>query len=235
MTITPIEGKMEVSSDAVSWSDEILDQYVAPDLSRLKACTARDLPQIASARGHLMIWRAFHPTTTASARTALTLASNFVRHLDAAAVEYRSCVDHLRAYVAGLPKHRLSEHNVAVARLEGCILQLHVAMTCLKQIEVTQSKLSPLYVSGDGSDYDRLRLLNNRIKHFDEDLKDELTKPGGAGPSRVAPVWITDTHVVSSTASLSFDELAELIEHHLREAEQFVQRLWAGPPVTTST
>src|SRR5215211_2331637 len=46
-----------------------------------------------------------------------------------------------------------------------------------------------MFAPGDGSDYDRLRLLSNRIKHFDEDV--ERAAQAGAESIPIAPIWIT--------------------------------------------
>ena len=78
--------------------------------------------------------------------------------------------------------------------------------------------LPRLYENKDGSDYDRLREISNRIKHFDEDVT-VAAKKGERVP--IAPVWLTNVGLVASTAHLTFAEVEKIMRDQSIDAEAF--------------
>tara|TARA_R110002049_G_scaffold181846_2_gene349322 strand:- start:544 stop:831 length:288 start_codon:yes stop_codon:yes gene_type:complete len=62
-----------------------------------------------------------------------------------------------------------------------------------------------VYARHDGSPEDRLAELDNRAKHFAEDILDgDVRHP--------TPIWLSDEGLICSQAELSFVELAQLLE-----------------------
>jgi hypothetical protein len=87
---------------------------------------------------------------------------------------------------------------------------------------IKREKVKPrrpqLYVTGDQSDYDRLRLLNNSIKHFDEKIEAAMKN---AASVPIAPVWITNDGFECAKTSLLFLEMEAIFEAQAKDAEAF--------------
>jgi hypothetical protein len=231
----------------VQFSIEILDSLTAPKLSLLSSCGAPDVPELPNYHGLLVLNQALGFGKYKEPAKVLLL--NFLRRLRSATEEYRSGRENLEKYVSALPQHELGCCNRALAYFEDCILNANVAITCLsglgKYLQSLDPSVAPVFKVGDGSDYDSLRLLSNRIKHFDEDVLDAALSGSTSIP--VAPVWITNQGLEASNASLSFVELADILTTQARDAKAFAedffikagtdveqQRLTAANPFATS-
>lgn len=71
----------------------------------------------------------------------------------------------------------------------------NIAIVCLhglgKHLRRTDRSVPAVYSHDDSSDYNRLNKLNNRIKHFDEDIVEAAAKQSPT-IMPVAPVWVTN-------------------------------------------
>lgn len=203
----------------MQFSAHVLDEMIAPKLSLLTSCGARDVPQMPNHHIALVLNQAITPIYPERVKI-LTL--NFIRHIQAATAEYRNGRDSLSHYVSMLPDHGIGRYTRALAHFEDCVLNAYIAVVCLDGVGAVLRETNPsvprVFTPGDQSDYDRLRQLNNRIKHFDEDVAKAVE-----GHSRVpvAPVWITDTGLETPRHFLHFDELAEILVAQAKDAEDF--------------
>jgi hypothetical protein len=220
----------------VQFSVHILDDLTAPKLSSLTICGAPEVPELPNYHGSLVLNHALGFGRYKEPVTVLLL--NFLRRLRSATEEYRRGRENLAKYIAALPQHELGAYHRALAHFEDCVLNANVAIACLnglgKYLHSSHPSVPPVFKPGDGSDYDRLRSLNNRIKHFDEDIVEAALK--GSGNIPVAPVWITNHGFEASTASLSFVELADILTVQAGDAKAFAEdffdekrKLDAGP------
>jgi len=82
----------------------------------------------------------------------------------------------------------------------------------------TGAAVPKVFTVKDQSDYDRLRELNNRIKHFDEDVAKAVER-GSVIP--VVPVWITNDGLETAKHFLRFDELAAILTVQAGDAKAF--------------
>jgi hypothetical protein len=200
-----------------------LDTLWAPKLSLLTSCGAPEVASLPNYGGSLRLNQLF--SSAKYKEPVKVLLSNFVGRLSTAVEEYRAGRDHLLSYVAALPQHdRLRDHRRAVSHFESCILHGYTAIVCLAGVGRILQIDQRIFVHGDGSDYDRLRLLNNRIKHFDEDVEDAAR--AGTTSIPVAPVWITNDALESTAAVLRFCELAEILQVQSKDAEAFSQNFF---------
>ena len=110
-----------------------------------------------------------------------------------------------------------------MAHFENSILQLHVSIVSLAALGggtkpgKAESGLKQLYVRRDNSDYDRLRSLNNSIKHFDEAIEKAAR---ANAPIPIAPLWITNTGFdCLKSATLKFSEIETIFKHQAKDAE----------------
>lgn len=60
-------------------------------------------------------------------------------------------------------------------------------------------------------DYNKLRALNNRIKHFDEDVREALEE--GLQIQTYA-IWLTETNVECRDECISYADLARIMTEH---------------------
>ncbi len=188
------------------FSSEILDTYLAPALSDLTVCGAKELP---APPDYLLpaIWG--HIAGVRYKKSALLhLSLTFLKRSIVATDEYRMARENLLQYVDGLSQqqHRLASFLSALSHFEQCIGAVWQAAELYDETErwlLNSGQRRPnLFKRGDGSDLERLNQLNNVIKHF---------APCQAAITS-APVWITNTGLRSAGAVVSFDELLENIQ-----------------------
>jgi hypothetical protein len=126
----------------------------------------------------------------------------FGRRVEHAIREYRSARELLAGFVERLPQ--TNEHFLramrAATHFEQCIGAVCQASGLLDRIAVL---LPPDQPFPPDDRRRRLRLIWNRAKHFDEDLADKETPSA----ELTAPVWLTNTGIESTKASVSYAEL----------------------------
>jgi hypothetical protein len=209
----------------MQYSDYILDTLTAPRLTSLTACGAVEVPVLPDYETILKLNQVLGGVRYKH-HNAVVLIMTFIRRLKTAISEYNQGCQFLRKYVDAQPgNHLLDAHRVALAHFENSILQLHVAIVSVAALgggtRPGKAKLGrpQLYVCGDNSDYDRIRLLCNSIKHFDEEV--ERAAQSNA-PVLIAPLWITnDGFECSKNAKLSFWEIKAIFEDQAKDAETF--------------
>jgi hypothetical protein len=178
------------------YSVEVLDHLTAPKLSCLTTCGAVEIPPLPDFDAVLRMNQVLGGVRYKN-RNAVVLIMMFISRLKTAVSQYNQGRQFLEKYVNALPgNHLLEAHRNALAHFENSILQLHVAIVSLADISGMRQKV---YVSG--SDYDRLRLLNNSIKHFDEHIEKAMKR---ASSVPIAPVWITNDGLECTRTSLLF-------------------------------
>lgn len=199
------------------WAAHILNDHIAPDLNNLTECNVtavEALPNYAGAAilNNVLVAKVYN-------RNQITLLLGFISHLKRGIDFYTEGRSALSEYIASLPDHdRLDAHAVARVSFESCIIHAYLAVCRLRRFgESLGAPKNELYTLGDGSEYDRLRLINNRIKHFDEDI--EVGHGEFAGPA--VPVWLENAGLRSSNSFLSFEELAEILSSATDDAKSF--------------
>lgn len=204
------------------WSAHALDTFIAPKLSALTACSAPEIPELPNYLGSLRVNQLLG--IGAYPEPMSVLVDNFISRLAMAVNVYNAGRIHLMNYVANLEEQRFPEHRMALFSFENCILHGHIAGTCLNALSKVYGDIPPLFTKGDGSPHDRLRLLNNRIKHFDEDVEEAADGNGTEIP--LAPIWITDTGLESKTAALEFTELAGILTDRSADAKTLAEDIF---------
>lgn len=200
----------------MQYSDDFLD-LTAPHLSQLGSCNAPEVREPPDYARSLAMRQTFGAKRYKDANVVVYLA-RFATRLSVAAREYIHGREQLLRYVGGLPQHNaLAAHGRAVSHFESCVLNAHLAATSL---EGAAKVLAPSASFGKTDDYDRLRLLNNRIKHFAEDVA-VAAKAGTTAPA--APLWLTDDSIVCARAGLEYTELANLLQVHITDAKEFCE------------
>lgn len=189
----------------VQVSDEVLDSTVAPELSRLKVCGAKSIRRGPNQFARYQ-WLAMFGQKKYKKHIHALLVVYF-RRVDFARVEHNLGFKQLRNFISKLP-HSNSQtrfYRLALCHFETCLLHLHAANTCSKAID--KSLKQP---DTEDAAEKSLRLLANRIRHFDEDIY-EPKKGKLTGYNVIAPIWITNTGLKSSKEQLSFAKLREIL------------------------
>lgn len=189
---------------AGQFSPYVLDNYAAPELSKLTECGAPELPEPRSELGAFILKSLFIRTISDELRRALFL---FGRRTFHAVQEYRIGRELLLAYVNKLPQtnsHFLQALE-ATTHFEQCLASAYQAATLGHATE----KLAGASPFKDVL-MQRVYKLWNRSKHFDEDLTNPRN-PGWAAPEIIAPIWLTNYGVSSANGSLTFQELHSFV------------------------
>lgn len=200
----------------MQWSNHILDNYVAPKLSELNKCFPPEVAELPKYAESLTLNQIF--SSTRYKDSTKVVFSSFISRLRLGTEEYRHGRESLLKYES-LPDHsHLQFHRIALSKFENCVLQTYLSIACLNSLHHIIPELQPVFRKGDNSDYDRLRLLSNRIKHFDEDIVEaarlNITPP-------ISPVWITNSGLDCTNASITFDELASILKSQAEDAKYF--------------
>jgi hypothetical protein len=163
-----------------------LDTFMAPKLSELTACGAAILPDYPDYGAAFRLNRIF--VMGGVNPNVATLLENFISRLEFAASEYRFGREKLIEYIDSHPNRKLAPYYQSVFRFEDCVFHLYAVVCVINRLGAILGGV-PLFVRKDGSKYDRLRLLFNRVKHFDEDF-DRTASVAAQAPLK--PLWITN-------------------------------------------
>lgn len=191
---------------SMQYSDDILNS-IATAMSELKSPSP---PELSPDRGSLIEYAlniAFRPIRDDQWRVFGAVS---IQRSIAARAAYRAATCALEEYVRGLPaNHKINVYRDALDGFERCVHNARVAMNVVQHMEAKASQSKDpkklIYSQNDGSPEDRLAKMDNRAKHFPEDVfAGDVLHP--------TPIWIRDEGLVCSTAELSFIELARLLE-----------------------
>jgi hypothetical protein len=198
-------GTIKIAMDGTSgyFGPTILDKY-ATHLSELKDCGAPLLEESPNYLASFVLNRTFTNPLPDPQGGTLFLFGRRILH---AANEYKLGRDLLLAYV-----QKLSYTNTH-------FLQATIATTHFEQCVASSFQASSLFgtlvaLAGQPKIDDdltkRLKLIWNRSKHFDEDILKRRV-----AVDFTAPVWITNTGISSTKATVSFEELHSFLSKWL--------------------
>jgi hypothetical protein len=196
-----------------------LDNFIAPKLSQLTNCVVPALPDLenyfdALVLNYIFILRYDQPV--------FVLVLTSIKRLEGAVAAYQTGRSILNQYISELPQQRdLAKHRSAILNFETCLIHTYISVVCFNAV-AGLLKGPTFFTIGDGSPPDRLRLIYNRIKHFDEDV-DESAKARKVVP--LAPTWITNDGFESNDTSLLFSELADVLKNLISLAKVFAEDL----------
>jgi hypothetical protein len=184
----------------------VLNQYGAPSLSELNACGAPLLEEPPNYLATFVLNSIFiRNHVDPFGRLILMLGRRVLHSMQ----EYIRGRDLLFAYVQRLPE---TNSHFLQAMKAATHFEQSIASVC--QATALFERLTKL--SGqpklDDDRASRLRLIWNRSKHFDEDLKN----PNKTDADITAPVWLTNQGISSTRASVTFDELHSLLSDLLK-------------------
>ena len=186
-----------------------LDKFVAQDLSQLTECRAApiaaEFPDYQSWLSSFILTSMFrHPLSEDKAALAFAL----IRRAEAAISDYEEARAYLSEFVAG--NRDVGVYFRSLRKFESA-----VSVLCQALLLVPKALGKKLFKKGDGSSYDQLNLINNKIKHAD---------PEALPAGHLHVVWLKNEGLIADGASLPFDELRDLLHQIARQADWLANR-----------
>jgi hypothetical protein len=194
----------------VQFSSFFLDKYVAPEISSFTEASIPDMSAITAEQGYWLVNFVLNSGFQVSMDDALRRTLyNFLRRTEAAFREYEVARQSTLEYLAN--RDAISGYIVAVGHWEVLLSQAYQAWCLLARGQRI------LFQPGDGSPMQRLNLLYNRAKHAEKAITAQQLPPDGT-----LPVWLKNNGLHCVESSLSFEEVAEILEDlaHWAEASQ---------------
>jgi hypothetical protein len=182
------------------------DKYIAPEISKFTMATIRDMSKVDSEhdqwQAHFILSVMFGSPLPTPQRQQLI---NFLRRSHSALTEYSLA----RTATLGFlnDTERSLQYLDAIGHWEAFLGYAWQAYCFLAGGHVR------LFKKGDGSVLQRLNSLHNRAKHADEAIE----RGHFIGDSPLC-VWLTNEGLRSTETSLTFDEIAEIVEELARWA-----------------
>jgi hypothetical protein len=179
---------------------------VAHKLSLLTECGAREIPTYANWLNVFILNSVFIFRLPPKTRAYVF---NFLRRAEGALSAYREARKALIEYLE-TPRNVLSPYFRALLNFEVCISQCYQGYELL-----AMASGEKFFEPNEKSEAERLRILYVDSKHMDRMID------GGKIPTdATAAIWITNHGLESSRATLSFDELIEMLLQMGRLAER---------------
>ena len=135
------------------------------------------------------------------------LAFALIRRAEAAVEDYEEARSLLSTLVA--EGRSISLYFRCLRRLESVVAMLYQSLDLGRRALKTK-----LFAQGDGSPYERLNLIYNNARHSDPE-----TLPSG----QLHSVWIRNDGLFTEGASLTFDELRDLVCQISRIADKLAK------------
>jgi hypothetical protein len=185
---------------ALKFSSWFFDNKVAPELSKLKDPSIPDLSEYLKYGwlNALILRTTLKMTLSDQGRSNLV---NFMRRTEASIEEYEAARAALNDYLAG-PREVLTRYWRALNRFEYCISQAHQALFILRRMLKKN-----FFEKGDGSVEQRLSAVYNISHHLEK-----ITEQGELDGQTGTVIWLTNDGLVTATDSLTFAEIAEVVE-----------------------
>lgn len=175
------------------------DKFVAPRLSKLTQCHVPDMSQHDS---QCMDWITNYVLNT-SLRVNVPQPQRafhfmFLRRSETAFYEYDNARNCLDEYV----KHkRLYRFIRAVHHFESFLSQAWQGYEILRRLLDRR-----VFEKGDGSPHERLHILHCKSKHSDSAIE-----RGEVPGDTTMPIWLTNDGIECAEATLSYEEMSEVL------------------------
>jgi predicted RNA-binding Zn-ribbon protein involved in translation (DUF1610 family) len=201
-----VKRTVKATGSGMQPSNYLLDNFVAHKLSLLSECGARELSTDTNWIGGFVLTSVFRARLPAK---QCAYVFNFLRRAEGAISAYREARAALIEYLQ-MPPDILSPYFRALLNFEVCIAQCYQGHELL----ATASKVK-FFQKNDNSEAERLHTLYVDSKHMDQMID------GGRLPTEAtAAIWITNLGLESSRATVTFDELFEMLRHMAELADQ---------------
>jgi hypothetical protein len=191
-------------------SNYFKDKYVAPEISSFTSASIRDMSAVSAEQNYWLINfilnTGLRVTMNDAARQTFY---NFLRRTEAAFLDYEAARQRTLKYLGSPNRDALAEYIVAIGHWEAFLSHAYQACCLLYRGQKS------FFERGDGSVLQRLNLLYNRAKHAETAITNQQLPPDGT-----LPVWLKNDGLHCVESSLTFDEIAELLEELAQCADE---------------
>jgi hypothetical protein len=182
------------------------DKFIAPEMSLFTSATIRDMSQVDSEQEHWLANFILNTMLRVDVPSPQRQQMyNFLRRSHAAFGAYALARDHTLAFLNN--RDHILRYLEAISHWEALLGHAWQAQCFLGRGKVRW------FEKGDGSILQRLNALHNRAKHADEAIE-----RGDFVEDSPLCVWLTDDGLRSTETSLTFDEIAQMLEDLARWA-----------------
>jgi hypothetical protein len=198
----------------ISWSSNVLHQYVAPGIVEV---VAAEIPDLTSQFPEAPYWLANHFLNSIGRGTYAVgtrqLVLGYIRRAFHAFADFHSARQHTHEYLKDNNPHNpwITKYYVAVAGWEAFTLQLSMALDLFKAINLGEGA----FKKNDASVEWRLYTMANQIKHLES-----CVRSGQCSPTDTVPLWLTNTGLASFSLDVSYSDAAEVLTGVGRLAEE---------------
>ena len=192
-------GSGSLSGVQLRPTNDFKDKFVAPEISSF---TQASIPDLSGLQERWLVSFILNSSLVVQLEdTARRTFYNFLRRVEGAFREYSSARQMTMAHLASPNPDAVSEYIIAIGHWEAFLSQAYQAWCLLARGQKI------LFTPGDGSTMQRLNLLYNRSKHAESAITAEQLPPDGT-----LPVWLRNDGLHSVESSLTFEEIAEMLE-----------------------
>ena len=187
------------------WTNYARDRFMFPEMSAFTEANLRDLASQTSVQDRYLNSYVLNSILRGHFDDPKheQLGFNFQRRAQIAFVEYAVARADTLRYLAALPDVSLSDYATALHHWETTLAALWQGLCLLGRFSDPAAKW---YENGDGSKFERLNHMYNRMKHVDKAIT-----AGQVLPDSMTPVWLANDGLKSVDHVLTYEEIAELL------------------------
>jgi len=200
---------------SISWSREVLERSIAPEITSFTDAEIPDLRQEIPEGAH---WLGNHFLNSILRQSFVGMtrqfAVNYIFRASNAFRLYHEARDLTASFLDGANPYapKLSKYFCAVSAWESFLINVSISVDMLSRL----GKVS-VFSRGDGTAIERAYVFANQVKHFAQ----VLTR-GEAGDAQTLPIWLTSRGLSSVEGNFAYSEAAETMRD-LAEVAQFLQ------------
>jgi hypothetical protein len=192
-------GSGTLSDVQLRTTNEFKDKFVAPEISSF---TEASIPDVSGSQERWLVSFILNSALVVQLDDATRrIFYNFLRRVEGAFREYISARQMTMTHLANPNPNAVSEYIIAIGHWEAVLSQTYQAWCLMARGQQI------LFERGDGSGLQRLNLLYNRTKHAEKAITAEQLPLDGT-----LPVWLKNDGLHSVETSLTFEEIAEMLE-----------------------
>jgi hypothetical protein len=200
--------------NTMQWNMDLLDRFIAPDISKFTSATIPDLsPEFPEARHWLGNHFLNNFVEGSFKDRARQITVGYLRRVYHAFVTYHNARETTLRYLSGnQPDNpRIQQYYESIALWEWFILQAAMALDLYKWLNSGTGAFS----KNDGSSTFGLYTIANQIKHLSG-----CVDSGQCGPNESVPLWLSNAGLQSFNISLLYTEAAEELRALAELADQ---------------
>jgi hypothetical protein len=211
----------------IAYNPDLLDSFIAPEISRFDRFHAPDLVTAHPEAPHWLSNHFLNSVFRGKFQNKIRqYAVNQLYRAQVSFADYHQAVDLTKTFLSKGTPHNPSvkAYFRALARWESCMLNVQIFADVVNKMRVDLGD-DPVFEKDDGTPEQRAYEIANTIKHFGKDVHS-----GRHRETDTVPMWLTNEGLQTRTHQLLYQELADLISaiatiaDHLQDPSKFNSR-----------